>query len=287
MANGTSRTRIALAAMVIILAALLWPGLRWIIYVIALGAAIAGALEIHSMAKTKGIFSSATLKVSGAAAFVLAGMASLYAFSMAALPIVLILLILAFSFQIARRGYEDAFYAVPLNLFAPLYVGLPLALGLQILQYDRMLFLLILLAVWTLDSVAYFSGKQWGSRKLAPTLSPSKTVEGAVGGFVGCVLLCFLIKAFLSERAFQYSWGETLIIGILLGTICQVADIAESMLKRDAGVKDSGHTGTGHGGVLDRVDSLLFAFPLIYVFLALTERLEAVRPMVQQVDIII
>ncbi len=119
----------------------------------------------------------------------------------------------------------------------------------------------ILLIVWGADTFAYFAGKQWGKRKLAPKTSPGKSVEGAIGGIIGVVIF-----ALVSGMAYwQFDAPELsvwLILCVSTAVISVVGDLVESRLKRAAGVKDSGALLPGHGGMLDRIDSMLAATPV-------------------------
>lgn len=113
------------------------------------------------------------------------------------------------------------------------------------------------------DTGAYYTGRTIGRHKLAPRVSPGKTIEGAIGGFVVAVITALLCKlAFFHEIPAAHA----LVLGGAIGAIGQIGDLAESMLKRAAGVKDSGALLPGHGGVLDRVDSLLFCAPVLYYY---------------------
>ncbi|HIJ84512.1 MAG TPA: phosphatidate cytidylyltransferase, partial [Magnetococcales bacterium] len=123
-----------------------------------------------------------------------------------------------------------------------------------------------LFVLWASDSGALFTGKWMGQRKFAVHISPSKTVAGFVGGLVFGGLV-----AVLTAMGFSLSWGviQSLGIGLILSLAGQLGDLAESMLKREAGVKDSGRLIPGHGGFLDRLDSLLFAVPVFYLVIRL------------------
>jgi phosphatidate cytidylyltransferase len=140
--------------------------------------------------------------------------------------------------------------------------------------------------VWMSDTGAYFSGRAFGKRKLYPAVSPNKSVEGAIGGFISSILLGFLFdKGFtaLAGNGFQTTlfglemltidlqWKELGIVNILILTIPanilgQCGDLAESLIKRAHNVKDSGTVIRGHGGMLDRIDALIFATPWVYYF---------------------
>lgn len=117
--------------------------------------------------------------------------------------------------------------------------------------------------VWLGDSGAYFGGKFLGRHKLHPKVSPKKTVEGALFGLAGSVGGAFLIDALFGT---PLSWHALLLVGILGGAAEQIGDLCESVLKRSAGVKDSGKLLPGHGGILDRIDGLLFAAPIVLLF---------------------
>jgi phosphatidate cytidylyltransferase len=121
---------------------------------------------------------------------------------------------------------------------------------------------LAMLVIWVADSMAYLVGKQFGRHKLSPRLSPNKTVEGYLGGVVGGTLAALLLAAW-----FQLPVGTAVIIGAVIASVSPAGDLAISLLKREAGVKDSGHFLPGHGGALDRVDSLAWAVFIAYYLL--------------------
>ncbi len=130
----------------------------------------------------------------------------------------------------------------------------------------RGIFIAVLAVVWLGDTGAYFVGKLFGKHKLAPILSPNKTIEGALGGVAASVGGIFLAKA-----VFDIPGSNFWLIAFALagGVVEQAGDLFESLLKRMAGLKDSGNVFPGHGGMLDRIDGLLFAFPLFALFPAL------------------
>ncbi|WP_313884958.1 phosphatidate cytidylyltransferase [Desulfofundulus sp. TPOSR] len=152
------------------------------------------------------------------------------------------------------------------TLLATLYIGLFVYIYLLRLLPDGWIWLTFtLVGTWSSDTVAYFAGKRWGRRQLAPALSPGKTVEGAVGGLVGSLLAAvafMLIYPFLPR-------GPLLLLGLLLGLAAMVGDLVESAFKRQAGVKDAGDIIPGHGGILDRFDSMLFTAPLVYYYVGM------------------
>lgn len=119
------------------------------------------------------------------------------------------------------------------------------------------------LGIWASDTLAFFVGRQWGKHKLCPAVSPGKTVEGFAGGLISCMLL----TAYLGQVWLGLSGGMAALLGLLIGLSAPFGDLAESALKRFAGVKDSGTLFPGHGGILDRFDSVLFAVPVVYYFI--------------------
>lgn len=124
--------------------------------------------------------------------------------------------------------------------------------------------LLLLFGVLVTDTFCYFVGCKFGKHKLAPVISPNKTIEGAIGGAVMCLFFVLLIGIPLG-----LPWYHALILGILIAIFAQLGDLAESMIKRDAGVKDSSSILPGHGGFLDRTDSYILTIPIVYYYLLL------------------
>jgi phosphatidate cytidylyltransferase len=176
-----------------------------------------------------------------------------------------LVLVFAVLFLLRFEDLSTVFNHLALILFGFLY--LPLLLGhlplLRALPAGRQWVFLVLLIVMGTDTAAYFTGVSLGRHKLYPAISPKKSVEGAVGGLIGSLAAAFLGKAlFFHALAFR----DCLWLGLLLGTVGQLGDLFESMLKRSFGVKDSGALIPGHGGILDRLDSLLFAFPAAYFY---------------------
>jgi phosphatidate cytidylyltransferase len=150
-------------------------------------------------------------------------------------------------------------------LFGLLYI--PYLLGYLVLLRNHPLgwqwIMLIMFIVMGGDSAAYFIGCRFGRRKLYPAVSPNKSVEGAVGGIAGSIVGVIAAKMiYFSEIAI----ADALVAAVLIGAISQTGDLFESLLKRSCGVKDSGSIFPGHGGILDRLDSILFAAPVAYYY---------------------
>jgi len=163
------------------------------------------------------------------------------------------------------RGDRDALGRASAAIFPALYLGLPIGamVALRALRGREVLFLL-LLTVMASDTGQYYSGRAFGRRLLAPAISPKKTVEGAIGGFVfGAVMLIVVGTWWIPSMPV----GLRALLGAAVVMLGIAGDLFESMLKRSAGVKDSSALIPGHGGVLDRIDALLFAAPIYYVVL--------------------
>lgn len=123
--------------------------------------------------------------------------------------------------------------------------------------------LLAVVATWGTDTFAYFTGKAIGRHKMAPRISPGKTWEGTAGALVGGLLTIIVLDLLLT---LPMSTGDAVLLGLILPAVSVAADLGESMLKRGAGVKDTSELIPGHGGFLDRLDSILFTVPLVYYF---------------------
>lgn len=145
-----------------------------------------------------------------------------------------------------------------------LYVVLPLSLAIDLARAPVPWLLHLLIVVWAGDTAAYFGGRALGRHPLHPTVSPKKTVEGAIGGLVGSVAGS-LVGALALGLAFEpLSLG---LLGLVAGFVGQVGDLAESLVKRATGFKDSGRILPGHGGMLDRIDGVIFAIPIYSAYL--------------------
>lgn len=175
--------------------------------------------------------------------------------------------------------------AMAVTTFGALYTGGMLSFGYALRYHDyavggasvgpitiasgALVLGLPLLLTWASDIGAFFVGRAIGGPKLMPSISPGKTRSGAVGGLVASVLVTWLYVRFLLIPIAQLGLTTAGIItfGILISAVAQVGDLVESMLKREAGVKDSSNLLPGHGGVLDRLDSLFFVLPVAYLLL--------------------
>lgn len=155
-------------------------------------------------------------------------------------------------------NFEDA----GVFTLAILYVGMGFHFFVQAREVGTSTLFYALLIVWITDSGAYLIGRRIGKHKLAPRISPNKTWEGSIGGTVVAVLVMAIYTHFFPQ---YYSWGWMLVMTLLLSIAGQFGDLIESALKRYYKVKDSGTILPGHGGILDRFDSLLIVLPILYL----------------------
>jgi len=155
--------------------------------------------------------------------------------------------------------------AVSSSVFGIIYIAVPLSLLVWICLRTggRQATLFALIVVWVGDSSAFFAGRKWGRHKLSPRISPGKTWEGSVASLLGA-MLAGLVFAHYFWRATGFI--EVVILAAVVNVAAQIGDLAESALKRGAGVKDSSQLVPGHGGVLDRIDALLFAAPVLWYY---------------------
>ena len=132
--------------------------------------------------------------------------------------------------------------------------------------YDPSIILGCFILIWVNDSFAYIVGKSFGKQKLFYSISPHKTVEGFLGGLLFCCISASIVSRYIDDTLSTPNW---LIIAIIVSVFGTLGDLIESKLKRESNVKDSGKIIPGHGGILDRLDSIIFASPYIYLFLKL------------------
>ncbi len=186
------------------------------------------------------------------------------------------------AFREARNGHlERVLPIAAAGFFGLIYIGYPLTLLPQIIARENgpTLLIFLMLVVWTGDIAALYVGKTFGKRKLAPALSPNKTQEGALASLLGSIAIAGALAAVCQAVGRHGStvlhiseplW-QTLLLAALVNVAAQVGDLLESALKRGVGVKDSGTMLPGHGGILDRIDALLVAAPVLWYLLLLKE----------------
>jgi phosphatidate cytidylyltransferase len=254
-----SRILIALAGLPLVLG-LVWLG-GWWLFGLALAGGLIALHELYSMARGLrpvviggyvGLVLTLLGTQLGGAEWLFAGMLSTLAASF-----------LIFGFSDAR---PSATASMGTTLLGVVWVGGGLGTVLlvrDIPEQGRLAIFTVLIAVFAEDTAAYFVGRAVGRRKLAPTISPGKSVEGFLAGTLAAVAVAFFA---LYEQDYLETW-ESIVLGVAVALAAAAGDLFESAIKRDLGVKDSGSLLAGHGGVLDRLDAPLWAVPAAYVVL--------------------
>ncbi len=236
------------------------PG--WLFFTLIAGVVLAGIYEYFSMADKMGIEGFGV--VAGCLSLLL-----LFCFHFGGQYFpewgVVSLIALSSAWMLKKQNIKTALDEISFSLLGILYVA---GLSGYILLIHRLpdgghwvLFLFLL--IWIGDSAAYYGGRKFGHRLIAPTISPGKTIEGAWFGLMGSLVGGVIANIWFIK---EISLWHCLLAALICGTIGQVGDFAESILKRTAGVKDSSGLFPGHGGFLDRIDSLLFAGPALYMY---------------------
>jgi phosphatidate cytidylyltransferase len=265
-----SFTRIASAVVLIVAigGTLLWLP-PWGTAALAALAAFAGGIELARLARALGAPVSPAFAGLAAAAFSVVLAVQLPAESLhrdVLVALVIGVTIAAGLITLARTPPgPSVFVSIGVLLLAPLYVGLPLGTIAWVRDAWGARAVIWLIAVIALsDSAQYYAGTLWGRRPLAPVVSPKKTMEGAIGGFVVAPWAGVLVGVWALP-----GWSPLVTGGLALGLALfgMAGDLFESLLKRAAGAKDSSAIIPGHGGVLDRIDAYLFAAPVFYLFL--------------------
>jgi phosphatidate cytidylyltransferase len=258
MSSFLSRIAVAIVGLPIVLG-LVWAGGWWLFALLA----IAGAIAVHEFVTlarplrplAPAVYVGTFLALLGAQrsgpVWMLAGFLSTF--------------VLAFALIAISRTRAPATASVGATVLGAAWIGLGLAFLLLLRREQvepRLLAFTVLLTVFAADTFAYFAGRLFGRHKMAPALSPGKTWEGFVVGSLAGLFVAFI--SLYSDRDHYLKIWQAVLLGVVVVLVAVAGDLFESMLKRDMQVKDTGRLLGGHGGVLDRVDALLFAAPAAY-----------------------
>ncbi len=267
LSNTAQRILVSLVAIPLIVAVCYIGKIPFLLFVIIIG--LMAFHEFYSMAKKKNIFLNLLIGFPSVIAIILNNYFQFIEFKFLLLIIVLLLLLTELF-----RNKSSAIQNIGASLLGIFYMGFFAAsiLGIrEFFAYSDLLYteggfiiISILVSIWICDSAAFFLGTAFGKHKMFPRVSPNKSWEGAIAGFVFAVLTMIAAKALILDFL---SLTDALVIGIIVGAFGQIGDLIESLIKRDAGVKDSSALIPGHGGIFDRFDSLLFSSPIIYIYL--------------------
>ena len=256
-----------------------WAGGPALVTLLALASGLA-AWEFYRLAEARGARPLTVAGVGLSALVPLLVHARYLGYWVPPVSVVVLLVPALLSLALFTRGVAGGpMSAVSTTLLGVLYTGGMLS-SVYALRYHEFiidakggtaLVLLPVVVTWINDSGAYLAGRAFGNARLMPSVSPGKTWAGAYGGVVASVLCTWVFAQFVLPPMAHLTMQPVpvLVTGIVLSLAAQVGDLAESMFKREAGVKDSSHLIPGHGGVLDRVDSLLFTLPVGYVLVGL------------------
>jgi len=267
--------RIVSAVVLIPIVMILALGGGWYAFAGALATLALGAWELHAMFAHKGWRPQLLLSVGLGVVFLVAAELPKQRVLLIFVGISVAIIASFALFLLGRDDFAGAMRDWALTIAAPFYLGWPLAL-IVLLRGDAFGigsrgFWWITAAcfmVWANDTAAYAVGHYFGRHKLSPYISPAKTWEGFAGGVFFAIIAAFVFTAPL-----HIAWYLALSLGALVAIVATIGDLAESLLKRGAGVKDSGTIIPGHGGLLDRMDSLLFAVIVVFCFAAFIDKL--------------
>ena len=237
---------------------------KWAILLMLLSIIFVASKEYVKILENKGFFPS--LKVMFLAQLIIAAAAYFQRFDL--VTVALTFSVIGTFMWVLFRGRQPYIANVAATILRIIYCGwFPLHLiFLRNLSSERFndglgFVVLMFTAILATDIGCYYAGRHLGKHKLAPVVSPNKTIEGSVGGAIAAVLGALLIGYFL-----ELEWYFSVMLGLLCTVFGQIGDLSESLIKRDAGVKDSGHSLPGHGGFLDRTDSFILTIPVMYYF---------------------
>lgn len=268
------KTRIlaAIPIAVILIAALIFQS--WVLLALVVAMSVIAQTEILHAVEAKGTKANWVLPI----LFCAATPAVLYFWNVQALFVIfaVMLMILFITCMFSKKydftGFANTVLAMvyPQTLFVFIYLLIFEHMNMQWIGNNPFMLLMAILPPIFCDILAYFIGRAFGRKKLCPEISPKKTVAGAVGGVVGGVIAGFLVwllfaSGIIAILSFPASVIECLLLGALVAFISQFGDLSASFIKRHFGIKDYGKLIPGHGGILDRMDSILFAVPVVYL----------------------
>ncbi len=259
MSGLTKRLSTALLGVPLLVFLLYWGGVPFILLVQAVG--LAALYEYKMLWSARGIiFTDRIMYLSGIALIA----TGLLPESLLPMGIVFLTAVISFVWQgfSGTWNRSENLLSIGLVVLGLVYISWPLSLLLPLRQESLSLVLFLLALAFGSDTAAYFIGINFGRHRLAPAISPKKSWEGALGALIFTGVLGAIWGSVVNP---SFSYFEGFVFGLIASAFGQVGDLIESMLKRHCGVKDSGKLLPGHGGILDRIDSLLLIIPVIYI----------------------
>lgn len=242
-----------------LLLALIWFGNPWFFLAVVI-IAILGSLEFYRMTVSHSIQPIIYFAI----AITLLLIISPYYPDFITKPLILSLaIIISLIWLLFLPKKEEAFHNWAWIIAGILYMGWMLSYWAELrsLEHGREWIYWSMITIMISDTSAFFVGRAWGKHHLAPAISPKKTWEGAIGGAVASIIVSIILGIVLS---LPLTYWQLALAGCIISIVAQLSDLAESLLKRTSGVKDSGNLVPGHGGILDRIDSFIFVGALVY-----------------------
>ena len=265
LGNTLKRVLVSIVAIPLVLALCYYGKLYFLFFILGIGGL--AFYEFSNMSLNKNNKRSLLIGISSVVAVIIN---SYYHFTEFYILILIIILLLTITELF--RNKESAINNLGSSLLGILYLGFFSSSIVRIREYfpgenyssGGLLIISILVTIWICDSAAFFVGTAIGKHKLFPRVSPKKSWEGAIAGFLFSIVAMISAKFILLDIL---SLVDVIIIGLIIGVFGQVGDLIESLLKRDAGIKDSSQIIPGHGGIFDRFDSLIYTAPIIFIYL--------------------
>lgn len=257
----------ATALLLIVAFGFVFEAFHIVLVLLALFLALACVWELEQMYRPKGVRGSLRTAMLGVTALVYLGWIGRMEWAVLVLGGVFVLAVFS---RVFRGEIEGAWRDETATMGATLYIGVPLGLLIELFRTGaegRLWLLFMLTIVWATDTMALVVGKNFGRYKIFPKLSPGKTWEGSLGGLVGAMFPGLFAILIFPQVFNTVSIVELVLVSLCVSILTQFGDVAESMLKRDAGVKDSGRLLAGHGGALDRLDSILMTTVPFVIYL--------------------
>lgn len=265
--NTAQRVIVAIITIPLIIALCYFGKIYFFLFTAGIG--LISYYEFHLLAKNKGAFTNLLIGLIAVLCILIGSynhVTNYYSW--------FIIIVLVVTLYELFRNIGSAINNIGATLFGIMYIGMFTSTLISIREkysapgnlYEQGGYIIIALlaSIWLCDSAAFFIGIRFGKHKLFPRISPKKSWEGAIAGFVFSVLTMIVAKFFVLDF---FQWTTIIALGIIVGIVGQIGDLVESMLKRDAGVKDSSALIPGHGGIFDRFDSLLYTAPVIFLYL--------------------
>jgi phosphatidate cytidylyltransferase len=267
LSNNTQRILVSIVAVPLIIAASYAGNIYFMILILAI--ALISFFEFNSIVKNKGMSANVFFGLAGITFLVVNQL--YYFFDFYSFSLLFIILLTGVELF---RNKGSAIYNISATLLGTFYLGLLSSALISIREFypkagelylrGGYLIISVLAAIWICDSAAFYGGMKFGKHRLFLRVSPNKSWEGAIFGFLFAIIAVISAKILILDFI---SFETAFAIGFIVGTIGQIGDLVESLFKRDAGVKDSSKLIPGHGGIFDRFDSLLYTAPVILLYL--------------------